>query len=388
MNKYIQVFCAIIIVIILFIFAMIVYNKEMVKAIRETGIIKKRAPIFMGVIDFSANSDITYDTLNPNAPNYVNMGNSINQVSGAEYSYNFWLYVDNTAKPPNNIFSPSTDATNTAQVFADAGLKTSTDVKSLPFVLFMRGSNRVVTYNNQCSGSSTPNTPTTKTDILVKSPLVKLEDGGDILTVEFNTLNFPDGVLSGSRNTCQDIDTDWKFINQYKIGLKNISTEFPAQWFMVTVTLQDTLPSDPYPIRDKIRTRIYTNGVLKLDKYIVGKLGDPTNSTSSPLRISQGNVYVNPTLSQQINASGKPATQYLSLSKIVNPSITQNQIMMSDLTYYNYALAPGDITGLFGAQFNKNYAPLMQANSQNVTQSVMNNISVNYNPNVKQINNL
>jgi hypothetical protein len=382
MNKYIQVFCAIIIVIILFIGSMVVYNQEMVKAIRQTGTIKKTVPIFNGVIDFGINSDIQYDTLNPNAANYVNMGNSINQVSGAEYSYNFWLYVDNTAKSPNNIFSPSKDATNTAQVFADAGLVASdNDPKSLPFVLFLRGSNRVLEYQNQCSTSTTPKK---KVDVLVKSPLVKLEDGGDILTVEFNTLNNPDGVLSGSRNTCEDIDTDWKAINQYKIGLKNISTEFPAQWFMITITLQDTLPSDPFPIRDKIRTRIYTNGVLKLDKYIVGKLGDPTNVSLSPLRISQGNVYVNPTLRKSDNSTGPP----LSLSRVVNTNMKKNQIMMADLTYYNYALASQDITGLFGAQFNKKYAPLMGGDSQVAQQSIFDKLSVNYDPKVKQINNL
>ena len=151
---------------------------------------------------------------------------------------------------------------------------------------------------------------------------------------------------------------------------------------MITITLQDTLQSDPFPIRDKIRTRIYTNGVLKLDKYIVGKLGDPTNASLSPLRISQGNVYVNPTLRKSDNSTGPP----LSLSRIVNTNMKKNQIMMADLTYYNYALASQDITGLFGAQFNKKYAPLMGGDSQVAQQSIFDKLSVNYDPKVKLVN--
>jgi hypothetical protein len=373
MNKYIQVFCAIIIVIILFIGAMVVYNQEMIKAIRKTSTIKKTAPIFKGVIDFGANSDILYDTLNPNAINYVDMGNSINQVSGAEYSYNFWLYIDNTK---NQVFAASTDDTNTSQVYPDAGLNplaSNGDPKTLPFVLFLRGSSTVLQYQNQCSGTTNATTgvPSIKTDVLVKSPLVKLEDGGDVLTVEFNTLSYPDGALTGSRNTCKDIDTDWKAINQYKIALKNLSIEFPKKWFMVTITLQDTLPSDPFPIRDKIRARIYTNGAVKLDKYIVGKLGDTTSTTSSPLRLNQGTVYVNPTL-KYTQPGG--SSQYVSRSRTVH-EITQKNLMMADLTYYNYALEPADIANLFAAQFNKTYASIVNKTQDQLQQNIFDSIS-------------
>jgi regulator of protease activity HflC (stomatin/prohibitin superfamily) len=80
MNPYIQVFMAIVIVIILLITGFFVYNKEMINAIRQTGTIKRTTPIFKGIIDFSDTTDIHYDTINPNAPNYINMGSS-NQSS-------------------------------------------------------------------------------------------------------------------------------------------------------------------------------------------------------------------------------------------------------------------------------------------------------------------
>ena len=63
MNPYIQVFLAIIIVIILFVGALMVYNKETVDAIRQSGNIKKIVPIFSGIIDFYERNDIVYNTL-------------------------------------------------------------------------------------------------------------------------------------------------------------------------------------------------------------------------------------------------------------------------------------------------------------------------------------
>jgi hypothetical protein len=376
MNPYIQVFLAIIIVIILFVGALMVYNKETVDAIRQSGNIKKIVPIFSGIIDFYERNDIVYNTLDPNAANYINMGNSINQVSGGEYSYNFWLYVDNTG---NTIFAATNDGTNTNQIFADNGLTTG-NTNTLPFVLFLRGSNKVLEYKNQCSSNRNSLSPETnsqyyKNDVLVKSPLVKLEHGGDVLSVEFNTLDSPDGVKDGARNTCVEIDTDWSFINQYKVGLKNMSDpNIQKQWNMISIVLQDTLPEDPYPLRNKIRCRIYINGALKLDKYVVGQLGN--SGSSKPLRMNQGNLYINPTL--KIN------TTDASMTHTNNSTITNHTIMMADLTYYNYALTPDEISSLFAGQFNKKNATTANSSTTVLDNSYL-TVSKNVDPQAQQI---
>ena len=121
--------------------------QEAIKQLKE-GNIKKIVPIFSGIIDFYERNDIVYNTLDPNAANYINMGNSINQVSGGEYSYNFWLYVDNTNK---QLFGTTNDGTNTTQIFADQGLTASSNPNLLPFVLFLRGSNKVLEYYSSIS---------------------------------------------------------------------------------------------------------------------------------------------------------------------------------------------------------------------------------------------
>ena len=383
MGPFIQVFLAVLIVVILFIIAMVLYNKELLNAVRQTSTIQKSVPVFSGIVDFANTTNVSFDTLNPNAPNYLNLGQSINQLPGAAYSYNFWLYIDNTdSKKP--IFNTPTDATNQSQLFTDSGLYSKPNIANgddLPFILFLRGSNRILKYSNLCKrlANSPGNIPgytdqssnDMKTDILVKSPLVKLEHNGQVLTVEFNTLAYPDAVKTGSRNTCVEINNDWYYINQYKVGLKGIantstpSEELSKQWFMVTIVLQDTYPSDPLPLRNKIRSQIYINGSLELDKYVVGNLADQTNSSASPLRSSQGNLYINPKLADSINNGGD-----LSMTKENNANLNNNpnKFMMADLTYYNYALQPSDVLKLFNVKHNTNYAPILsQLTGQSIT---------------------
>jgi hypothetical protein len=142
---------------------------------------------------------------------------------------------------------------------------------------------------------------------------------------------------------------------------------------MVSIVLQDTLQSDPYPLRNKIRGRIYINGSLKLDKYVNGRLGDTTST--SPLRTNQGNVIVNPNL--------KDGTINVSASKITNPSMPLHQFMMADLTYYNYALDPTEISSLFASKFNNTFAPTLS--SKDVDKSYLENISKSLNPQVIQL---
>jgi hypothetical protein len=373
MNPYIQTFLAILIVVILFIVAMVFFNKEQLNAIRQTGTIKKQIPIFSGMADFYSVKNVSFDTLNPNAPNFIKLDASINQVAGAAYSYNFWLYIDNTPDiaTQSTVFPAATDATNTNQVNTDTGLpENPSNGDQKPYVLFLRGSNKVLTYNNICNNLPntadlvTANQSSTKQDILVKSPLVKLDHNGDALIVEFNTLNSTEGIMNGAKNTCVLIDTDWYNINQYKVGLQGLrSTVFSKKWFMVTIVLEDTYPTDPLPIRNKIRSQIYINGTLELDKYVVGSLQNTGNSTSSPLRINQGNLYINPQLQDSASQSVTTNTVY-----------GQNKFMMADLTYYNYALQPAEVISLFNSKFNNTYAQISSLTNDTTDTSYLTSI--------------
>ena len=358
---------------------MMIYNKDQYNALRQTGVIQKTVPIFSGVLDFAtANGNVVYNTLDENAPNYLNMGPSINQVPGAAYSYNFWLYIDNTGTAAGANGSPifktkPTSGDNTVNISTDTGVAATNGIlpngNQVPLVLFLRGSTQVLEYKNQCTdktnwvSGSDQIVKNYKQDVLVKSPLVKLENNGDVLTVEFNTVTSPDHVIAGSRDTCLDYNNDWNFINQYKIGLKGMSDGgYSQKWFMVTIVLQDTYPSDPYPLRDKIRAQIYINGSIELDKYVVGKLGDATNKTASPIRINQGNISINPLLKTPDGniASMTPKGSGINTG-ISGTAIPAGTLMMADLTYYNYALTGTDAASLFSAKFNTKTAKIVSS---------------------------
>jgi hypothetical protein len=309
MQAYLQVILAICIVIILFVIAFTVYNAEYLKTLRSTGVSKERVEIFTGVNDFNTFKDIIYDTVNASSDNYRKVGPSYNQAGGVEFTYNFWLYIKGgfyeiVSSPPQT----------------DTGL--SSDTINKQTVLFVKGSKNIVNYKNVCGN--------TKTDIMVKCPLVKLEEGGKYLTVEFNTLQGYDAVKAVAPAVCTETSTDWTVKNAHKIALGDFqSATLINKWNMVTVVLQDTYPQDELPYRNKVRCRIYLNGLLELDKYTDGRL-EPSPGEMNTLKTNTGHLYVAPNISIAGNSIKLPINQ------------PQN-LMMANLTYFNYAINQAEI---------------------------------------------
>ena len=379
-SGFLQVFFAVLLVIGFLLIGFAIYNYEMLASIRASRSVQITTPIFEGVVDFNTAYNAVYNTLNENNPldtTYRNLGNATNQPGGAEFSYNFWLYVDPTGggtsvKPGLFTLEP----TKVNNVYStDFGL----DVDQ--FILFFRGAGapstdqtRItpVTYNSLCGK--------TKSDIMIKCPLVKLENKGDVLTVEFNTIQSPNVVVQNARNTCDDTSTDWNYMNSYKIGIKNIKATYPAQWFMVTVVIMDTYPTDPIPIRNKVRCQIYINGAIQLDQYVDGMINPPNNSGDSILLQNQGNLYVGPRITftnPQINSLSKNTVSTVPSTK---------SLCMANLTYMNYVPKAEQIATLYGSGFRQEYAPPPAQASNNKSgqlasqNAFMANLSTNTDP--------
>jgi hypothetical protein len=271
--------------------------------------------------------------------NYRNLGDSVNQLPGTAFAYNFWLYIDSST---SGVFFSKTPKQQENKTYTpDYGLGDD------QIILLMRGSTQTATYNNLCSGRQNPppsSNSTTKKDVVSKCPLVKLENGGDVLTVEFNTMRSHDAVVANSRDTCTEVSTDWPTVNSYKIGLQGLKTNsnLSKQWFMVTVVVQGSYPNDPVTLRNKARCTIYVNGQPQVDKYVDGKLGGDTQAAI--VRQNHGNLYVNPAVD---------STYFYSSAN----TISEKSIMMADLTYFNYVPTPDKIKTMYNDGFTKNYAP-------------------------------
>lgn len=336
LGGFFQVLMALALVIILFVIGFAIYNMETVRAIQESGKTRKAVPIFSGVKDLVLSKEEVYDTRDPAIPGYVPIEVAVNQSAGAEFTYNFWMYLDSASLFTNDL-PVDTGAAQTT----DAGIRNS------DIVLFMRGDKTLRTFKRICAKDTT-----TKTDVLVKCPLVKLERNADILVVELNTTENPEAIVENARDTCSDTSTNWNRKNSHKIGLRGLRsrTNLQKKWFMVSVVIQDTFPEDPLPVRNKIRCRIYINGRVELDTYLdAAPLDDSAtvrNARTSVVLQNQGAVYVYPEL---LNSSAFHTTN----------TSDKNKLMLADLTYYNYALTSEELKSMFGAGFNKNAAPTL-----------------------------
>ena len=323
---------AITLVIIFFIVGFSIYNLEFIKSVRKSGMTKSSVQIFKGVKDLFNTKDEIYNTQDKNSSSYRPLELSYNQSAGAEFTYNFWFYMDKAVAYPVACVAST-------EKEADPGFKATTTgaTGGKPLVLFLKGNPTLGTYKNICDVN--------KIDVLVKGPLVKLEQCGKNLTVEFNSVQSPDIVSENSRDTCStSTNASWAAANAHKITLTGINDDkFDKKWNMITIIIQDTYPNDPQPIRNKVRCRIYVNGLLELDRYVNNSLkGTFASSTASLLKQNDGNIHINPTITSTANTA---ITTSL-------PSADKS-VLMSDLTYFNYALEANEINTLFDSKFTK-----------------------------------
>lgn len=332
----IQVLLAISIVIILFVIAFAWYNSETMRATLDASKTKFDVPIYSGIMDLESFKDVRYNTKDKTSANYNSMPMSFNQQAGGEFTYNFWMFtnLDGEYDMPNESVPAVTD-----------GGLTNDDL-----ILFVKGSKKPYTYNRLCAKSTSVASQKQKTDILVKCPLVKLQRGGDVLTVEFNTLSSPEAIHEQSRDVCNEESTDWKYMNSHKLAVTGLRTgpnasNYSGKWYMVTVIIQDTNPSDPIPIRNKCRCRIFVNGTMELDRYVDGSIKG--YAEQSVLRNNEGDFYFAP-----IVTVGSTTTKQVK---------TPRKVMMADLTYHNYAMEAATITAKFKEGFKKEFAPLTVA---------------------------
>jgi hypothetical protein len=340
LGTSLQILAAIAVVLILFMLAYYIFNREALNSLKQNIKLKNRIDIFSGVKDMAISNNESYSTTIDNGGLYMDLRPSVNQSGGIEFSYNFWLYQDADFQTDSN----TTYTTTTP----DTGLNTG-DV-----ILLLRGKNKVIDYKNFCNQN--------KYDVYVKCPLIKMENKGDSLTVEFNTQQSPDIAHEGAKNRCTTANSEWQDANSYKVSVRGFKSNpnFENRWFMVSVVVQDTYPDDSLPMRNKTRARIYINGVLELDQYVDTGL-DQVDGEPSVLKPNNGDLYVFPQLNWKDNNNNSKNTTVASNSQV-------KKLAMADLSYFNYVLNAREIVSMYQAGFNKSYAKPPIGSGYNATQ--------------------
>jgi hypothetical protein len=160
------------------------------------------------------------NTVFPFKKNYVKIPQSVNGTTGAQFSYQFWMKVnDSTA-----------------------------DFKDL--VLLLKGDDKkykLAYYKND--GSLIEKDEEDPSKYMIKCPLIKFKNSYKNMTVEFNTNNHPDMSI--------DIDMDR---GDFDSRRKNLLTLLPLDWVMLTFVFEENYSAQE-GTENGIRFTFYVNDI-------------------------------------------------------------------------------------------------------------------------------
>jgi len=351
LNIIVQILLGIFVILIMGFIAYSIFDNEYAKSFRIAYSNKKETKIFTGIYPFNLDG-AAIETINKNDPYYLDINPSVNQNGGAEYSYNFWLYFNiNEKGATRNIITKEKDGT--------------TDINKDKFiVLFYKGLKQMIPYKqNQysCDSDSGINNDS-KPYYLVKNPLIKMNNNGTELVVEYNNINTPDTFNSSAvKLDCNTISTNYKMYetNVNKLGIKNINTDmYNKTWNMITVVMQESPSNEEKLFTNRTNCKVYFNSTLVADRSTFNNdMNDLTNdnAVSTVMKNNIGRLYINPKKNATKN---NDIINTISNEKQSDNITDDSPVKMADMSYFNYALNDDDILILYKRGFSKEISDL------------------------------
>jgi len=306
-TTLIQIIIALIVVILMGYVSYNIYTIEFEKLIKGSNTLKKETTVFNGIIDFNTTYDLSSNTFDKSADDYLDISPSINQQGGAEYSYNFWLFVDKSKLTGNK-----------------------------DHVLVLKGNKDAVIDTKQslnCSDNKT---------IMIKNPLIRLNATGDGIAVEYNNIMTIDSYQDINLiSDCDTVDqTQWRKKNANLLGVYDL--EFDKKWFMITIVMKEVSAPDNILFNNRASSKIYVNGILISNKNVETKYNDKIYSAT--FKNNNAPLYINPA------------------NDIYSAKPDKEIIKMADLKYYNYALTDDEVNKIYNNGFTKApYIPALNA---------------------------
>lgn len=316
-SNVIEIVLALLFVLFLLFIAYVVYNNELITNIQQYNSVRKEIVLFDGVMDFTS-SQYKFDTYKKSASSYKDLTPSINQNGGAEYSYNFWLYIDK-----GGLTGANKD-----------------------IILFLRGDSMKIPYLNNTNCLLKENDGY----YLVKNPLVRMKSDGSSLIVEYNTITSPDSYREYGNNAIDCNSSSWYERNKGLLGIYDMGSRFDKKWFMVSIVLQEVNPDSDILYRNKTSCKMYVNGINVLDRVVES----PYNSSygSAAMKHNRGKLHINPG----------------------DNKVGEDILKMANMSYFNYALSVADIESLFEKQFTKTQAIISVDNEINESKYQITNL--------------
>lgn len=233
MNKIVQVIIAIIVALVVNLFATWIMKSDDVP---ENVMARRNIVIIPGFVSTKSFLNKKFDTYNPFMDNYIKLHKSINRQGGAQFSYSFWLRLDDMSS--NNVSNK---------------------------VLFLRGDNQKYIYKKMTTRAEKGEAYATQTmdtynDYVTKCPLIKFGDSANELIVEMNTNYDINSTvkIQGIRSTDDEAVR------------RNMMSLMPSKWVLLSFTFEDNKVYDEH--ERGIRVQFFFNDVLFHTQKVRGTL--------------------------------------------------------------------------------------------------------------------
>jgi hypothetical protein len=241
MTGLLSIIIQFVIVILIVVFLNFVAVKLMVhEDIVDDNSAKKTVSIFRGWVETNSFTNKKFNTYNPFAKNYRKLSPSMNRMGGAQFSYSFWLKLNNTS--PENLEKKW---------------------------LFIHGdpTNYNYTYDEQYKKKISASSP------IVKCPGIGFGKDINEIFIECNTTNdFNESV------------SFWGISDLDETKRHNVLSLIQGKWALFTITFGDNKPLDEK--EDRTQVKLFINDIeyhRSKDYHLKGAL-----------KLNQGNLTILP----------------------------------------------------------------------------------------------
>ena len=273
-----QILAALVIVFVLYIITLLVLNTDSLVVLTDARVKQKeQIPIFKGTTSVNKLSGKEYNTIAPFAPNFNKNAKSLNSYGGAQFSYQFWIKINDTA--PKH--------------YKDVVILLKGDNTKYKTALYDPNSLKKI-QNSE-----------TEEDYVIKCPCIKFGSSYQNLIIEFNTNNSPYSSMSVDLQKKDDLNTN----------KKNLLSLLPYNWYLITYVLEDNY-SSAIVSENGISVKMYVNDF----PYMLSSAATDTTLKNNYLKINDGNLYLFPNLNTSSEFMNLADMQYY------NYALTQAQI--------------------------------------------------------------
>jgi len=332
-NPFIQVVISLMILLLMGYVAYNIYLIELHSMFKGSGDIRKEIDIIKGVLDYRETPEHKFNTVNKSHVNFLDISPSTNQQGGAEYSYNFWLFIDKEKIRDSN---PSKQ----------------------DIVLLFKGEKDTY-YNNDenfnCSSTLPPTNSIKGLNIITKNPLIRINHDGSKLAVDYNNILSPDSYQHRSTNkNCDSRSGDWNDKNSNLLGVYDIN--FDSKWYMVTVVMKEVSDNNNILSNNRAECKIYINGYEVFNNKVETRYGSVIHSATS--KNNNSPLYINPDFSKDTNTN--KGVNYDSPFFKTSSFKSLNTLKIGDVKYFNYAINTDVIDGILQKGLNnEEYKPIV-----------------------------